>query len=906
MGANQSSSAAHNLIDPRYTSHSATLHLNPCVTDKDVLGDKEKCVNTSEFRRTASARFISRNTAEHDGPVFHQQQLDSNGHNHRVLIHHQPHSHDYLHVEYRANGHKTHLLPDEMPTEPASASPLARNSPARSSILRGSFRRIKAQLSVNVPPPVVPDDKLHRLSNASLASSSSGFGSSGSANKTPESTESNGSLRRNPGNLKLKIVVPPATSGDAATAPPPNGPGTPAAANPPNRLPLAPNYHRDPAPLYSPTQHNGFHNSTSAASRARSPFASPLPSPLTPQSAGGLGSFSNLHYSTSENKPLPVLRSPGDVYPVMYRSDVKNPVNGNGLANGRCEYVELMCSNEAAHREHPPQPYYYYNYDPDLISDESSVRNSRSSFSSFDGSSYSAGSFTNSPNSVCGGSAPALDLMGMLNNGMTDNEVLSAWLGSIGLTDYFPHFIQAGYDMPTIQRMTTEDLTGIGISKPSHRKRFRAEITRLPNMDAFQFGSDIPVTMNQLLSAVKLSEYTELFAAQRLHSVDDMLNLTWEDLEEIGVKKLGHLKKLTLGIRHFRALKRHTVLLEQEQQLHRENTHSPVAPAPPNGHLAAAHTGATDDTGSGSASIGSGSSGARPLPAAPLLTTFQAPPSGTTSPSKKLNGHLPELRRPHSAHSDRPGGPHHLALPNGSSPTPRSPAPSPGPLASLQPLQETPDTPDTTKTLPRRKSTRTFAQRFAQAFHKDPARKKSTPCSPEPPDPRKPHPEVGDPVYPPPSSNSLSSFAPTTLAALASPRANQLLSRHPGGPPTDPGDLGEDVLDLAAFPPPPSPLLRGLHALEELSVDTERTPTLPHRRLLPPEVPFARDDLGTVRQRAVVPPRAVCGPTTFCDPRRPPGGGGQCEVLDEISGMLASLTCELDQAMVQLEAAEHG
>ena len=33
--------------------------------------------------------------------------------------------------------------------------------------------------------------------------------------------------------------------------------------------------------------------------------------------------------------------------------------------------------------------------------------------------------------------------------------------------------------MPTISRMTPEDLNAIGITKPAHRKKLKAEISRL-------------------------------------------------------------------------------------------------------------------------------------------------------------------------------------------------------------------------------------------------------------------------------------------------------------------------------------------------------------------------------------------------------------------------------------------
>ena len=62
---------------------------------------------------------------------------------------------------------------------------------------------------------------------------------------------------------------------------------------------------------------------------------------------------------------------------------------------------------------------------------------------------------------------------------MQDHEVLRAWLSDLHYDEYYHNFIQAGYDMPTITHMTPQDLTAIGISKPGHRKKLKAEIGRL-------------------------------------------------------------------------------------------------------------------------------------------------------------------------------------------------------------------------------------------------------------------------------------------------------------------------------------------------------------------------------------------------------------------------------------------
>lgn len=57
--------------------------------------------------------------------------------------------------------------------------------------------------------------------------------------------------------------------------------------------------------------------------------------------------------------------------------------------------------------------------------------------------------------------------------------MIHAWLSDLRYEEYAPLFIAAGYDLPTITRMTPEDLTAIGIKQPNHRKRLKTEIDNL-------------------------------------------------------------------------------------------------------------------------------------------------------------------------------------------------------------------------------------------------------------------------------------------------------------------------------------------------------------------------------------------------------------------------------------------
>ncbi|XP_037073919.1 caskin-2-like, partial [Pollicipes pollicipes] len=135
----------------------------------------------------------------------------------------------------------------------------------------------------------------------------------------------------------------------------------------------------------------------------------------------------------------------------------------------------------------------------------------------------------------------------MLAEGMKDSEVLNAWLTDFHFEEYYQLFVSAGYDMPTVSRMTPEDLTAIGITKPAHRRKLKAEIARLNISDGIP--DFIPESLERWLHVLRLSEYSELLRAQGYTTVPQATEITWEDLEEIGISRLGHQKKITLAIK---------------------------------------------------------------------------------------------------------------------------------------------------------------------------------------------------------------------------------------------------------------------------------------------------------------------------------------------------------------------
>ncbi|XP_015833615.1 caskin-2 isoform X2 [Tribolium castaneum] len=141
----------------------------------------------------------------------------------------------------------------------------------------------------------------------------------------------------------------------------------------------------------------------------------------------------------------------------------------------------------------------------------------------------------------------------MIHQGVPDQEIIHAWLVDLQYDEYFPLFVSAGYDLPTIGRMTPEDLTAIGIKKPNHRKRLKAEIAQLNLPD--NLPEFIPGSLEEWLQLLRLEEYLPAFLDQGYQTVDDVTQLTWEDLEEFGIVKLGHQKKIMLAIKRVKDIR---------------------------------------------------------------------------------------------------------------------------------------------------------------------------------------------------------------------------------------------------------------------------------------------------------------------------------------------------------------
>ncbi|RXN02117.1 Caskin-1 [Acipenser ruthenus] len=127
------------------------------------------------------------------------------------------------------------------------------------------------------------------------------------------------------------------------------------------------------------------------------------------------------------------------------------------------------------------------------------------------------------------------------------SEAVIHWLSEFQLQVYTPNFITAGYDIPTISRMTPEDLTAIGVTKPGHRKKITSEISKL-NV-AEWLPEHKPANLAEWLSVIGLGQYYQVLVHNGYENIDFITDITWEDLQEIGITKLGHQKKLMLAVK---------------------------------------------------------------------------------------------------------------------------------------------------------------------------------------------------------------------------------------------------------------------------------------------------------------------------------------------------------------------
>jgi hypothetical protein len=140
-----------------------------------------------------------------------------------------------------------------------------------------------------------------------------------------------------------------------------------------------------------------------------------------------------------------------------------------------------------------------------------------------------------------------MNVKGMLLHGLPSEEVLRNWLSSIKCEEHIENFIYHGYDMHLVTRMTPQDLAAIGCKSPALRKKLLSEIKKL-NLDYDVPDVDTTTTLAKWLESLKLNQYYNTLMAEGFDTIEKACQLTWEDLEEIGITKLGHQKRLLMAI----------------------------------------------------------------------------------------------------------------------------------------------------------------------------------------------------------------------------------------------------------------------------------------------------------------------------------------------------------------------
>jgi len=178
----------------------------------------------------------------------------------------------------------------------------------------------------------------------------------------------------------------------------------------------------------------------------------------------------------------------------------------------------------------------------------------------------------------------SLNIHEMISNGVPDEDILIAWLTDLHFEEYFNLFVSAGYDMPTISRMTPEDLTAIGIQNPAHRKKLKSEISKLNISDGLP--NHIPGSLEEWLRLLRLEEYGPSLMSQGYTTVQEVATISIEDLEDTGFYRLGHQKRLVLGMRKVKDLSRGRTpaafdYYQQQQQFQMQNQEIPLPSVQP-------------------------------------------------------------------------------------------------------------------------------------------------------------------------------------------------------------------------------------------------------------------------------------------------------------------------------------
>ncbi|CAH8615009.1 unnamed protein product [Heterobilharzia americana] len=134
-----------------------------------------------------------------------------------------------------------------------------------------------------------------------------------------------------------------------------------------------------------------------------------------------------------------------------------------------------------------------------------------------------------------------------------DDEALFAWLRSVGLSRLSGCLSKAGFDLWTLCHTTPEELNACGITNPYDRQILRNELVNLQLSDPIT-EQQLPTSVQDLMIQLHLQQYWPKLHDQGFITFEQVVRITWDDLEEIGILKLGHQKKFIIAIRKLNRL----------------------------------------------------------------------------------------------------------------------------------------------------------------------------------------------------------------------------------------------------------------------------------------------------------------------------------------------------------------
>ncbi|KAL7668918.1 hypothetical protein ACOME3_009600 [Neoechinorhynchus agilis] len=149
------------------------------------------------------------------------------------------------------------------------------------------------------------------------------------------------------------------------------------------------------------------------------------------------------------------------------------------------------------------------------------------------------------------------------------------FLSSCQLNEYIDVFIEHGIDMNLVHTLTPQHMIAIGITNPIHRRILRNAILGLNRGSFFQ---SLPHTrrIRQLLDHVNLSLYHDTLVEQGYRSVNDLLTISEEDMDDIGITKLGHQVIFTSLLKQLR--RRGCPVLKNQRRLNLQSWNSEFQP----------------------------------------------------------------------------------------------------------------------------------------------------------------------------------------------------------------------------------------------------------------------------------------------------------------------------------------